>query len=59
MTNPGLQELLHQFVSYPVNSGRSLCELRQIPVQANPTVMQRYAQLSTDSLQDMAVCNFS
>jgi hypothetical protein len=57
--HPGLQEFHHQFVSYPVNSGWAPCELQKIPVQANPTVMQRYTQLSTESLQDVAVCNFS
>jgi|SRR5210317_1286149 hypothetical protein len=34
-------------------------ELQQIPVHANPKVMQRCAHLSTESLQDMAVCNTS
>lgn len=40
--------------SFLVNSGRTLYEVQQILGHSDPTVTQRYAHLSTDTLQDAA-----
>lgn len=49
-----LHDLRHQYASLLVNSGRSLYEVQQILGHSDPTVTQRYAHLSTKSLQDAA-----
>ena len=47
-----LHDLRHQFASHLVNSGRSLYEVQQILGHSDPTVTQRYAHLSTRTLQE-------
>jgi integrase len=47
-------DLRHLYASFLVNSGRTLYEVQQILGHSNPTVTQRYAHLSTRSLQDAA-----
>jgi len=49
-----LHDLRHQFASFLVNSGRTLYEVQQILGHSDPTVTQRYAHLSTRTLQDAA-----
>ena len=49
-----LHDLRHQYASFLVNNGRSLYEVQQILGHSSPTVTQRYAHLSTRSLQDAA-----
>ena len=49
-----LHDLRHQFASMLINSGRSLYEVQQILGHSDPSVTQRYAHLSTKSLQDAA-----
>ena len=49
-----LHDLRHQYASFLVNSGRSLYEVQQILGHSSPTVTQRYAHLSTKSLQEAA-----
>jgi integrase len=49
-----LHDLRHQYASFLVNSGRTLYEVQMILGHSNPTVTQRYAHLSTKSLQDAA-----
>jgi len=49
-----LHDLRHQYASLLVNSGRSLYEVQQILGHSDPKVTQRYAHLSTKSLQDAA-----
>ncbi len=49
-----LHDLRHQFASFLVNSGRSLYEVQQILGHSDPSVTQRYAHLSTATLQDAA-----
>jgi len=49
-----IHDLRHQFASFLVNSGRTLCEVQQILGHSDPSVTQRYAHLSTESLQDAA-----
>jgi site-specific recombinase XerD len=47
-------DLRHQYASFLVNSGRTLYEVQQILGHSDPTVTQRYAHLSTKSLQEAA-----
>jgi len=49
-----LHDLRHQYASFLVNSGRTLYEVQQILGHSSPSVTQRYAHLSTKSLQDAA-----
>lgn len=49
-----IHDLRHQFASHLVNSGRTLYEVQQILGHSDPTVTQRYAHLSSSSLQDAA-----
>ena len=49
-----IHDLRHQFASFLVNNGRSLYEVQQILGHSTPLVTQRYAHLSTKSLQDAA-----
>lgn len=46
-----LHDLRHQFASFLVNSGRTLYEVQQILGHSDPMVTQRYAHLSSKSLQ--------
>ena len=47
-----IHDLRHQHASMLVNSGRSLYEVQQILGHSDPSVTQRYAHLSTRTLQD-------
>lgn len=49
-----VHDLRHQYASFLVNSGRTLYEVQQILGHSNPVVTQRYAHLSTKSLQEAA-----
>jgi len=49
-----LHDLRHQYASFLVNSGRTLYEVQQIFGHSTSVVTQRYAHLSTKSLQDAA-----
>jgi integrase len=49
-----IHDLRHQYASFLVNSGRTLYEVQQILGHSDPTVTQRYAHLSTKSLQEAA-----
>lgn len=49
-----LHDLRHQYASFLVNNGRTLYEVQQILGHSSPVVTQRYAHLSTKSLQDAA-----
>ncbi len=49
-----LHDLRHQYASFLVNSGRTLYEVQQILGHSNPIVTQRYAHLSSKSLQAAA-----
>jgi integrase len=49
-----IHDLRHQYASFLVNSGRSLYEVQQILGHSDPSVTQRYAHLSTRSLQEAA-----
>ncbi len=49
-----LHDLRHQYASLLVNSGRTLYEVQQILGHSDPTVTQRYAHLSTRTLQEAA-----
>jgi integrase len=49
-----LHDLRHNFASMLVNSGRTLYETQAILGHSNPIVTQRYAHLSTKTLQDAA-----
>jgi integrase len=49
-----IHDLRHQYASFLVNSGRTLYEVQQILGHSSPTVTQRYAHLSTKSLQEAA-----
>jgi integrase len=49
-----IHDLRHQYASFLVNSGRTLYEVQQILGHSNPTVTQRYAHLSSRSLQNAA-----
>jgi integrase len=49
-----IHSLRHLFASFLVNGGRTLYEVQQILGHSDPSVTQRYAHLSTRSLQDAA-----
>lgn len=49
-----LHDLRHQYASFLVNSGRTLYEVQQILGHSDPMVTQRYAHLSSKSLQEAA-----
>lgn len=49
-----IHDLRHQYASFLVNSGRTLYEVQAILGHSDPSVTQRYAHLSTRSLQDAA-----
>ena len=49
-----LHDLRHNFASMLINSGRTLYEVQNILGHSDPTVTQRYAHLSTKSLQEAA-----
>lgn len=49
-----IHDLRHQFASFLVNSGRSLYEVQQILGHSDPSVTQRYAHLTSKSLQAAA-----
>lgn len=49
-----IHDLRHQYASFLVNAGRTLYEVQQILGHIDPSVPQRYAHLSTKSLQDAA-----
>jgi len=49
-----LHDLRHQYASFLVNSGRTLYEVQQILGHSDPMVTQRYAHLSSKSLQAAA-----
>lgn len=47
-----IHDLRHSFASFLVNSGRTLFEVQAILGHSQPIVTQRYAHLSTKTLQD-------
>ncbi len=49
-----IHDLRHQYASFLVNNGRTLYEVQQILGHSGPIVTQRYAHLSSKSLQDAA-----
>jgi integrase len=49
-----IHDLRHQYASFLVNSGRTLYEVQQILGHSGPVVTQRYAHLSSRSLQEAA-----
>ena len=49
-----LHDLRHNYASMLINSGRTLYEVQNILGHSDPSVTQRYAHLSTKSLQDAA-----
>ena len=49
-----IHDLRHQYASFLVNGGRTLYEVQQILGHSDPSVTQRYAHLSSRSLQDAA-----
>jgi integrase len=49
-----LHDLRHQYASFLINSGRTLYEVQAILGHSDPSVTQRYAHLSTKSLQEAA-----
>lgn len=49
-----LHDLRHNYASFLINSGRTLYEVQMALGHSDPTVTQRYAHLSTKSLQDAA-----
>lgn len=49
-----LHDLRHQYASFLVNSGRTLYEVQQILGHSDSKVTQRYAHLSTKTLQEAA-----
>jgi site-specific recombinase XerD len=54
LSNLRIHDLRHQFASFLVNNGRSLYDVQMILGHSSPVVTQRYAHLSTKSLQDAA-----
>jgi len=54
LPNMRLHDLRHQYASNLINSGRTLYEVQQILGHSDPKVTQRYAHLSTKSLQAAA-----
>ncbi len=51
-----LHDLRHQYASFLVNSGRTLYEVQKILGHSNPSVTERYAHLSTKTLQAASDC---
>jgi integrase len=51
-----LHDLRHQYASFLVNSGRTLYEVQQILGHSDSKVTQRYAHLSTKTLQEASNC---
>ena len=49
-----IHDLRHQYASFLINQGRTLFEVQAILGHSDPSVTQRYAHLSTKSLQDAA-----
>lgn len=49
-----IHDLRHQFASFLVNSGRTLYEVQQLLGHSDSKVTQRYAHLSSRTLQDAA-----
>jgi len=49
-----IHDLRHQYASFLVNSGQTLFMVQQILGHSSPSVTQRYAHLSTRSLQEAA-----
>ena len=49
-----IHDCRHQYASFLVNSGRTLYEVQQILGHSDPSVTQRYAHLSSRSLQEAA-----
>jgi len=49
-----IHDLRHQYASFLVNSGRTLYEVQQILGHADSSVTQRYAHLTSETLQDAA-----
>lgn len=49
-----IHDLRHQYASFLVNSGRTLFEVQKILGHSNPSVTERYAHLSTKTLQEAA-----
>lgn len=49
-----IHDLRHQYASFLVNSGRTLYEVQAILGHSDPSVTQRYAHLSSVSLQEAA-----
>ncbi len=49
-----LHDLRHNYASFLINSGKTLFCVQQILGHSDPSVTQRYAHLSTKSLQDAA-----
>jgi integrase len=49
-----IHDLRHLYASFLVNSGRTLYEVQQILGHSDPSVTQRYAHLSSRSLQEAA-----
>lgn len=49
-----IHDLRHQFASFLVNSGRTLYEVQQLLGHSNPKVTERYAHLSSKTLQEAA-----
>ena len=47
-----IHDLRHQHASFLVNSGRTLYEVQAILGHSDPSVIQRYAHLSSKSLQE-------
>lgn len=47
-----IHDLRHSFASFLVNSGRTLYEVQQILGHSQSIVTERYAHLSTKTLQD-------
>ena len=54
LSNLRIHDLRHQFASFLVNNGRSLYDVQMILGHSSPVVTQRYAHLSTKSLQEAA-----
>jgi integrase len=49
-----IHDLRHQYASFLVNSGRTLYEVQQILGHADSSVTQRYAHLTSETLQAAA-----
>ncbi len=54
LPNLRLHDLRHMHASMLINSGQSLYVVQQILGHSDPSVTQRYAHLSTESLQQAA-----